>query len=585
MGVDLVVNQSVLLDLPDSNKKLDTGLHFDNLDSFISYIYYLTSKKSQHGNYKEKLGENYLNNEFCDAVQNSFVGEFDYDSKELLDCHIGNCVLKIDKYIRCAIPTSELEFILESRGIHNYEAFMDPSFNWKHSICLKNDIISEIVSPNIKGDHYNPYIRFKSCVSSASRSCSMLKDLVGLESKDLSMNFVHDNIFLDITLTFPFSVDKYLLNPSVRNDFIKRMNNCRKKFFHSLDKLWYLPRDNLFGMSSSLHVWSSEFPLIPHAHFHNVIPFFSYGHKSFINHFDIHDFCCMYPELIEDCIIEVPNGFKKFVKTKKFGANPNSPKSKHTVEVPRIDRFVVDRKKYNDFRLKLSNFLKPLKHFDPIDWSNSDSPVNIDKMKNLWSDIVYTEFFDIMDHFELLDIHVSWVPWYRKSKLRSILQYKIRPPVLDLDLMFRKIPNVVTGYNIEGLDIDRVLDYIDKQLVISIRCSDTDKINRYESLLNKLQYLKDNFPNEWFYDWLQFLSVWVTDTRIYGFWKDLKHYLLDSDYKILVKEEVCPICNHVICDTGIKTRYCDIDFVLIQERSKYLVYNVKDPPPDSFGGC
>ena len=133
---------------------VDPSLHFDSIESLLSYIYYLTS--------------------------NHLPNEVDYDSKELLEVHKGKSILKIDKYLRCAVPSPELEFILESKGIQNYESYLDPDFNFKHGICDNEGIISEVFSPDIKGDHFNPYIRFKSCISSSSRSCSLLMDLVGL---------------------------------------------------------------------------------------------------------------------------------------------------------------------------------------------------------------------------------------------------------------------------------------------------------------------------------------------------------------------------------------------------------------------
>jgi len=216
-------------------------------------------------------------------------------------------------------------------------------------------------------------------------------------------------------------------------------------------------------------------------------------------------------------------------------------------------------------------------NFYQCGWYSSTCPVDIEGLKDLWSDIVYNEFQDIMDHWELLDVHVSWIPWYKKAKLRSALQYKVRPPVLDLDLFFKKCPGVVIGY--DKLDLDKVLDYINYQLTIAIKCSDYDKILRYESLLKKAENIFNNYNESDIYSWLQFLSTWVTDTRVYGFWKNLRRYLLDPDHELLVIEEVCPICGGVYENTGIKSKFCNPDFVLIQHQSKYLVCNVKDPPP------
>jgi len=600
-----------------------TRLHFKNVSSLLSYIYYLTS--------------NHLTKR-----------EVDYDSKELLAVHKGKSVLKLDKYISCAIPSPELEFVLESIGIMNYDCYLDPEFNWKHGICKsvpqleegkivewvringqsiptygdpkpssgdRTWVLSEIFSPNISGDHFNPYVRFKSCISSSSRSCSLLMDLVGLEIKPVELggggSTGHDNIFLDLVCTFPSSVDRFLINPECRSkgnrvglsrrsvnsmDFIGRMNKCRYLFFKKLHDLFVIPKDQSMGMSSSLHVWGSEIPILPNAHTHNIIPFFSYKKRvvrdpdffknlgSIVGGLDIFgfDYKIDFKDFLKEVFVEVDitsrNSNKPFESVQSFGSNKKLNNSKTLVvtsDKKIVEKQIVDRDKYKKLRLHLSSVLKEVVGHRQCSWYSSNHPVDIDKLKDLWSDIVYNEFQDIMDCWELLDIHVSWIPWYKKAKLRSALQYKVRPPVLDLDLFFKKCPGVVVGY--DKLDLDKVLDYINYNLTIAIRCSDIDKINRYESLLKKAESIFNDFSESDIYSWLQFLSTWVTDTRVYGFWKNLKHYLLDPEHELLVVEEVCPICNGVYTDTKIKTKYCCVDFVLIQSQNKYLAYEVRDP--------
>ena len=93
--------------------RVDPSLHFDNVEGLLSYIYYLTSNEN--------------------ALEGTPV---DYDSKELLEFHKGKSVLKIDKYISCCVPAADLEFVLESQGIMNYDCFIDPEFNFKHGVIL-----------------------------------------------------------------------------------------------------------------------------------------------------------------------------------------------------------------------------------------------------------------------------------------------------------------------------------------------------------------------------------------------------------------------------------------------------------------
>jgi len=329
--------------------ELNHGLHFKNLSSFISYIYYLTSSSAN--------------------------SEVDYDSKELLELHKGKSVLKVDKYLSCAIPSPELEFVLESQGILNYEAFLDPEFNWKHGICTHDDIISEIFSPNISGDHFNPYIRFKSCISSSSRSCSLLMDLAGLELKDIiTRNNIHDNIFLDLVCTFPSVVDYFLMNPECRSrsvnrlsktgspipirnrdiksvNFIDRMNKCRRIFFQRLNSFFGVHQDQWLGMSSSLHVWGSEIPVIPHAHIHNIVYFGSFDKKvsrdpDFYDSFNIFDLGLdKLEDFLDPVFVEVDitprNSNKPFESYQSFGSNKKLNNTK--TRIVTSDKKVIKR--------------------------------------------------------------------------------------------------------------------------------------------------------------------------------------------------------------------------------------------------
>lgn len=547
-------------------------LHFDNLRSFLSYLEYLSDTHLRSG-----------------VVA-------DFDSSLLKKCHSGNSVLLVDKYVNCAVPSVDLEFILESQGIQDYEAYLDPDFNFKHSICKKGDTLSEVFSANISGDHFNPYIRFKACVGNGSRCCSKLLDLAGLDIVDLNIPNVHDNIFLDLVCTFPEVVDFYFFNPSCRarashrssgsgkvhksrldikqTNFIDRMNRCRESFFKQLHALLLVPSGNVLGCSSSLHVWSSEVPVLPNCHVHNLIPFFSYTKKPVYDNSDLLQILQQLkdPEVV--VAVDVA-GSVKHGSVKSFGSMDNVIHFSNEVRL--CQRFIVDQGLYDQLRLELSAALARKLHMVPVDWSDPKYPVDIDRLKGLWSDIVYNEFGDIMDCYELLDIHVQWIPSYNKSQLLHALQYKTRPPVLDLDLFFKKCSGVVTGYN--DIDIGKISDYLDYQLQIAINCSNYPDICRYESLIAKFRNLSESHGPGDFLDWLRFLSVWVTDTRVFGFWRNIKRYMLDPDHKFLVEQVVCPICNGSICDTGITVRSCAVDYVVIRSRSKFLVCNVKDPPP------
>ena len=552
-----------LLQQAESN----SGLHFKNLSGLVSYVQYLADTQIS-----EKAG---------------------FDSSLLKDAHIGKSVLLIDKYVNCSIPSVDLEFIFESQGIFEYEASLDPDFNFKHSICSKGDTISELFSPNIEGDRYNPYIRFKSCVGIGSRTCSKLLDLAGLEIVDINAPKVHDNIFLDVVTTFPSVVDRFIFSSQCRVkalpiisksgkthksrlnvtsvNLIDRMNRCRESFFKKLHQLFAIPSDNILGMSSSLHIWSSSIPVLPHCHVHNIIPFLSYINKP--GPVDREALFNGYSDF--EAVQSVITGTRKISHSKFYGSE--DIKVTHNAEVNLVSKFIVDHDLYNQLRFKLSGDLADKLHFAQVTWFESHKPVDIDAIKELWSDVVYEEFHDIMDNWELLDVHVAWIPYYSKSKLLHALQYKSRPPVLDLDLFFKKCPDVVTGY--DKVNVDKILNYLSYQLQVAINCSNSPDVDRYESLLHKAELLFETYDSMDALKWLQFLSKWVTDTRVFGFWRNIKRYMLDPEHKILVEEVVCPICNGSIADVGIKVKFCVVDYVLIRTGSKFFVCNIKDGPP------
>jgi len=570
--------QQLLLQPEKTPKNL---LKFDNLGSFVSYLEYLTDTH---------FSENAI---------------ADFDSPLLKKAHFGNSILLVEKYAKCSIPDLQLEFIFESMGIQNYNAALEPGATFKHSICTHEGVTSEIFSPNITGEHFNPYIRFQSSSSSAVRSCSKFMDLAGLEITDLSVS-THDNIFLDLVLTFPSIVDFYMYNPDCRVraaakiyngskhksrlnisqiNFIDRMNKCRSEFFNCLHSFFDVPSNNILGMSSSLHVWSSEFPVLPNCHIHAVIPFFSYSKKSVLPSNFLESFLMDFNHYVpsndpngslsifsfSDIVAFVENGSKKVKHSRQIGSI--GCKTSYIDEVKLVERFILDPDLYKRFRLHLSRVLADRFNFIPFSWSSAQYPVDIDKLKDLWSDIVYNEFQDIMDYRELLDVHVSWIPHYSKSKLLHKLQYKTRPAVLDLDLFFKKHSNIVVNYN--KVNSNKILDLLYYNLEIALRCSDNAAINRYESLIKKAEQILGSHSDKDVFSWLQFLSTWVTDTRVYGFLRNIKRYMLDPDHKILVEQQICSICNGSITTTGIKTNFCIVDYVILRSRSKFLIYNLK----------
>lgn len=537
-----------------------------SLESFLCYVQPLTDTHSRSG-----------------TIAN-------FGDSPLLDSHLKNSILFVDKYVLSAVPDNQLEFLLESQGKNNFCAEL---CGIRHRICTHGELSSDLFAPNIKAEHYNPYKRFMSNCASASRACGKILDLAGLEIVDL--DYGHDNCFLEVVCTFPFEVSRLLVNPAGRvrakhqssssgtlhksrldidpMNILDRANRCRESFFKALSGFFGLPNSKILGCSSSLHTWSSEVPVLPHLHVHNLIPFFAYDKKVKRDDSLIQDTIAMFnnPEIVAAVDILDP---AKHGCIRHYGSMGSA--THFSTEVKLTQRFVVDRDLYTQLRLELSNKLSDMLGFVPVAWFSDRVPIDVNRLRELWSDIVYTEFgADIMDNWQSLDTFVAFIPYTDRSKLLHALSYKGRPAVLDLDLFFRECKNFVLGYSTSNkkLDTDLVVDFLNRKLEIAIRCSDYTAIDRYESMLLKAESIFCDFSYEDIYSWLEYLAVAVTDTRVFGFWRNINRFLLDPDHKLLVVEQICPICNGSIASVGV-VDYCSFDFVFIRMRSKFLVCNV-----------
>lgn len=498
-------------------EKPENLIEFKNLDDLCSYVQYLTA---------EGVFERYKSG-----------------NSGLLDAHLGKTSLIFDKYVLCSIPNVQLEFLFESMGVFNYNAEFD---GFKRCFCTNEDVISESIVPVIYGEHFNPFKRFQSCISSASRTCRKVLDLAGLEIKNISELDPHDNIFLDITCTFPFEIDVMLLDVGNRDSLIERLNQCRRRFFKKFEKIYtYGDSGQAMGCSSSLHLWSSQIPLLPNAHVHNFIPGFSYRR----NIVRVPELLDVDPDLLDSvCFVSYPSGHGHNLKKK----------------------FIVDSDKYQQLRLRLSGQLKEQLGFSPIVWHGSKFPLDSDLIKQIWTKIVKREFKELEFSASVFDVHIEYVFHYEKARILHKLQYKCRPPVLDLDLFFKKVDGIIPNFNKVNLEI--VSDYLYRELEIAVRCSNNNDINRFESYVHKLEYISKNYSSSDIYSWLQFLCSWVTDTKVHGFWKHIKRYLLDPDFDILVEGHICPICGGDFASVDA-VKFCMVDSVIVRHRSYFMVYN------------
>ena len=552
-------------------ESLDSALNsitkLKSFHDFVSYVQYTTSSVSV----------------------NSKKYKF-YDS-ELLDSHRGKSILLLDKYILTAIPDPQLEFLLENQNIYNFNAdWYDFGNRFKLSVCVHDSEYSEILTPNIRAERYNPYKRWMSCVNSGNKTCNNLLDLCGINIRELGFDN-HENILLDVVCTFPSEIDVFLVNPAVRDMIIKRMNKCEKSFFKVLESM-FCPSGNSMGMSSNLHLWSSEIPVLPNGHIHNLIPFFSYNNKESVIEFNeswldpkykrpigtrVRDISIVYPEIrreefvspINNFITVVENGINRRTKTKFFGSFDIPVK--HTIESPRVEKFIVDSD-YSDFQSAvnaLSIDMAEYFNFKPCVWDNRSYPVDAEKIKTLWSDIVYNEFYDILDNWISLDVHIQFISVANKSKLLHALQYKCRPPVLDLDLFFKECPDFIVYY--DSFDSDKILDYINYKLKIAINCSNYNDICRYESLLKRATNVFSRYDSEIIFNWMEYLTVYKTQTRVYGFWRDFKTFQLDPNHDLFPHNPICPICDGEVSFFRNVCSY-DVDAVIIRHRSNFMIF-------------
>lgn len=549
-------------------------------------------------------------------LSDSTISPSNYGSKDLYTAHSKNSCLVFDKHFDSIYPDPQLEYVLESQGIFDYSARLSENEEYKHVICDHDGDYSELFYPNVVGDHYNPYIRYKSSSICGSQQCSKLLDLVGIDIKDFTDPAFHESVFSDITLSYPYEIDQLLLDEKYRSRFhhritkssklgkhnlIDRMNRCFSKFFKDLHNLLNIDRDHVLGCCDRLHIWSSEIPLMPNAHHHLILPHFTYYKNiSSTNRSDI-DFWVSDPLFDEykDCVSTVRS------KGNSLHVNHDSEIEGIRIQSSKVEytdhRFIADRSLYNKFRLNLSNALSTHLGYEPLPWfgliKKNDSlsciavPLDVSKLKDLWKKHVVLEFSDLLSDPSNIDvdIHIQFYPHDQKPKILHALQYQTRPAVGDLDLFFKKCDSVILDYS--SIDLSRVHDYLQDLFVSAVLKENISKSNRYESMLSKFEDLTSCYSEKDFYSWIQFLSVWNTQTKVRGFWRNIKRYMLDPDHNFLIDEDPCPLCNGSVSHL----RYVSnpvVDHVIIRNKSDVSIFDFDgsivnsnfccigvDPPP------
>lgn len=482
--------------------------------------------------------------------QNSNV--FGFNDPRLIELHENHVCLYVDKYLETSIPDIQTEFLLESQGFSpcDYDGYLGKPdkdgvirSRFRVNFCKNPNLqdYSEFITPLISGGRYNPYVRFNSSKISGATQLNKLQDLVGLDVVTSETEFSGTPIIDLMVFTFPFDfVGKYLLIPNKRNWVINKMWNCWREFFKQLRFLFNLPLEFIHGCNVSLHLWSSEFPLIPHPHFHVVFPHFSYLNVTKRYREDV--------EFVYDDLYE-----KLYSATDK------------------ADRYYLKKElseKLNDFL-----YFTPLEKIGPELESGNKLPFDASLVRFIWSEIVNEEF-KVPAGTSDYDVFIEFVKVTNKAKLLHYLQYKNRPVILDMDLFFKKVGNCITGYTPGDIHLDVVHSFVQSLFIEAAMKEDVQKCNRYESILKKIEFIASHVDAKDLFSWLQFLSIYRTDTRTYGFWQNIKRYRITSIMRgELPSNPVCPICGNDIEKTiGVNELF--IDLVIVHDRSKFKIFTL-----------
>lgn len=515
-----------------------------------------------------------------------------FRSKDLLDSHFNKACLLVDKYFSCVDPSGQLQVLFDSMGVMEYDSFFEYGSAFYNFICTHEDgHVSEVFRPRVKGGHYNPYVRYLSSRACGSQQCSKLMLLAGVQvADDKHMPGFSDDpldivtpVFHNWVLTFPSDIDMLLLDEGRRDDVIKRMWRCYHHFFKVLRRsrknslgLFRLDDDQVLGSSASLHLWSSSVPVLPNAHFHMIMPHFSYAYVNRYWRGCLDDMNAHIYDAISECIVEVTpdqNSFRgRGEDVSAEGVAIASPD--HVFKPVRV---LQDKIRYEGLVADLSRELMHELHFSMLGWRDASVPVDHAVVKELWSSCVFDEFKDLLYQQVLCDVHLEFIRYDERERLLHALQYKTRPPVLDLDLFLKKVDGVILDHNC--LCKEAVLGCLREQLCEAVRLDHVADIRRFESLLAKAESVFHLYSDLEVYRWLQFLAMWVTDTRVFGFWVYLQRYMLDPlDRRVLVYDEVCPVCGGSLMHVRHVDSIC-VDSVIIRGSSGFIVVNLLDRPP------
>jgi len=486
--------------------------------------------------------------------------EHGFQDPKLVEVHLQQNVLYLDKYVETSVPDQQTITILDSipEVDEHYHAWFGSGQFWINW-CVKKDkttleeFKTQYVTPNIKGESYNPYSRFQSSRGSARQQCHKIMDLVGLQTQDLE-EYDHPPIILFLTLTFPWEISRRLLFDYEETK--KQMWKSYKYFFKQLNKKYDLPDGHKLGCSSSLHTWNSSIPVLPHAHFHTVLPFWSYHHISKDYRLDVEalnseHYTDLY-SLVQKRQITSTNS-KDFEKVPGFKDNTVRSKKLDTVTSTIIDEDFEEHSKL--IKKRLSESMSPYFEFQPLKYrgqieykgQTKKVPLDLEEIKELWKKSLYKYFKEDLPEdlpTSYFNIHVKFINSEDKGKLYHHLSYKSRPAVLDLDLFLRTLHKHIDADKKDFINYEVLTSRI-YQMINSFEKKQMDlKADVWRGYLDKLNWIIENCSKQTYFEWIQQLAVSQTDTRGLGWWNNINRYRCESIEKPdLPIPRICPICG------------------------------------------
>lgn len=571
-----------------------------------------------------------------------------FGDPELLLFHNKKLPLYVDKYLFAAVPDIQTEFLLEGVGISPEDFAADLDFKYKFHVnaCVDGDLLNEFIVPVVRGGSSNPYVRFLSSKASAGGQALKLFDLIGilhLSSAELDEFSLVDCPSFDLlTLTFPFEISVLLLSDKTRDVAMKKMWACYKRFFTELRYLFDIHVDHILGSSASLHIWSSKFPFMPHAHFHCAVPHFSFQKLHTKGHFELDDsgdkrWVKTYDQRLEyELDIDVPDlvvyGGRSFEKGRLYQRlydhivtmelNRNKFRRKKGGDVfsssftndldgvllasgkkRMFHRFIDDIPDFQDLHNQISSKFSHLIGFNVLDWlgsitrSNSDGssytfpvPFDVNDVRFIWTEIV-NDVFDINSSSDVdLDSVPEYVPYDIYVEYASTKDNRYCRPKLLHFLSYKSRPPVLDvdlflrscpNFIVDHNRIDRsvVLSYISDKLATARKFNDVDAISMLESVLSKVRLVFDQFSDVVLIAWLRYLSVHRTVTNVFGFWRNIKRYRVSSvTRKRIPLPRICPICGGDV----VAYRHLNslsINAIILHSGSKFHLFTIDRPPP------